>query len=464
MSEKLAKEKIGKLIVQFSIPAIIGQVVFAIYNIVDRIFIGQELGTLALSSVSVTLPIFTIIIAFGMIVGIGAASSMSLSLGKGDKKMAERIMGNAVFIYIVFNTIIMILGYTFMDEILIGAGATEAMLPISSSYMEIIYFFIGFQFIAMGLNSMIRAEGSPKKAMFIMLTGAVLNIILDYFFVFIFKWGVQGAAIATKISSVVTACIAIYHFTHSKNKLITLTWANIKPNWIIIKKILNIGFPMFILQIGVSLAATMANIKLKQYGGEMAIGAMGVINSIYVFAMMVNVGLGQGIQPLIGFNYGYQSYDRVRKILNKSLIISTFISIIIFLPVLLIPSSIVGLFSNGDIAFIDMTIRGMMFYLMGLPVLGYNIIGSGYFQSIGKPKHAGILFFLKQIVFYIGCLLVLPLFLNLDGVFLAGTIAEFLLFIILVVFLLREISLLKEAEREYEIKNFIVNPLFRVIK
>ena len=461
MNDKLAKENIWKLILQFSVPAVVGQIVFALYNIVDRMFIGQELGTVAITAVSVTLPLFTIITAFGMIVGIGTASKVSISLGQGNKALAEKVMGNAFFIFFVFNAIIMILGYTFMDEILIASGATQAMLPIASSYMKIIYFFIGFQFMAMGGNGMIRAEGSPKTAMYIMLSGAIMNIILDYIFVIILKWGVEGAAIATKISSIATACCTLYYFTRSKRRKMTLRWTAIKPDFKIIKTILSIGFPAFILQIGVSLAATFANHELKEYGGEMAIGAMGVISSIYICAMMINVGLGQGIQPLIGFNYGHKSYDRVRKILRIALVIATCISLIIFIPILFFPTSIVALFSNGDIAFVDMTVRGMRFYLMGLPVIGYNIIGSGYFQSIGKPKQAGILFFLKQIVFYMGCLYILPLFLSLDGVFLSGTIAELLLFLILAMFLFKEISVLKHAEREYENSKLKVSPLIK---
>jgi len=459
MTDRLAKENIWKLILQFSIPAVVGQVVFALYNIVDRMFIGQELGTLAISSISVTLPIFTIITAFGMFIGIGSSSKISLCLGQGRKDVAERVIGNAIFVILVFNTLIMLVGYTFMDEILRAVGATESMIPIAASYMKIIYFFIGFQFIAMGLNGMIRAEGSPKKAMIVMLSGAILNIFLDYLFVIVFKWGVEGAALATKISSILSACLTLYHFTHAKKRQLTLRWSALKPDFALIKSVLKIGFPLFILQIGVSLAASFANSELKEYGGEMAIGAMGVISSIYLFTMLVNTGITQGIQPLIGYNYGHQSYSRVRKLLRISLCIASTISLIIFIPILVAPSAIVALFSDGDVAFMEMTVRGMQFFLMGLPLVGYNIIGSSYFQSIGKPKKAGILFFLKQIIFYMGSLLILPIFLDLDGVFLSGTIAEILLFIILAVFLYKEILVLKEAEREYDINQLKINPI-----
>lgn len=463
MKDRLAKDNIWKLILEFSIPAVVGQVVFALYNIVDRMFIGQELGTLAISSISVTLPIFTIITAFGMFIGIGSSSKISLCLGQGKKDIAERVIGNALFVIFIFNAIIMIVGYIFMDDILRLVGATETMIPIAASYMKIIYFFIGFQFIAMGLNGMIRAEGSPKKAMIVMLSGAILNIFLDYLFVIVFKWGVEGAAIATKISSILSAGLTLYHFTYAKGRLLNLRWSAIKPDLALIRSVLNIGFPLFILQIGVSLAASFANSELKEYGGEMAIGAMGVISSIYLFTMLVNTGITQGIQPLIGYNYGHQSYARVRKLLRIALSIASIISMIIFIPVLFTPYSIVSLFSDGDKAFIDMTVRGMRFFLMGLPLVGYNIIGSSYFQSIGKPKKAGILFFLKQIIFYMGSLLILPLFLDLDGVFLAGTIAEILLFVILAIFLIKEITALKLAEREYDISQIQVNPILRHI-
>lgn len=452
MNEKLAKESIGKLILQFSVPAIIGQVVFALYNIVDRMFIGQTLGTMAISAVSVTLPLFTIMIAFGMLVGIGAGSRVSISLGEGRKEWAEKVLGNAVFLFAVLSALIMSVGFIYMDDILLLVGATESMLGMASSYMHIIYLAIFFNFMAFGINGIVRAEGSPRTSMYIMLSGAILNIILDFLFVIVFGYGIEGAAWATVISNFTSACCTMYHFTISKHRKISLHLNYIKPKLIIIKNILSIGFSGFILQLGASLAAVFANAALLKYGGEDAIGAMGVINSFYLFVMMINVGLGQGIQPLVGFNYGHKSYERVRSILRSSLIVATVISLIAFIPIIVIPDNLVGMFSNGDISFINLASRGMLLFLMGLPLLGYNTIGSGYFQAVGKAKQAGILFFMKQIVLYIGCLLILPIFFNLDGVFLAGSVSEFLLFIVIVLFLTREVSSLKFMEKDVELK------------
>lgn len=452
MNNDLAQEKVGKLILRYSIPAILGQLAFALYNIVDRMFIGQELGSLAISAVSITLPIFTIIISMGMLVGIGSASLVSLSLGEGDKDTAEKILGNAAFIYNVFNIIIMLVGYIFMDEILYAIGATPALIPMASEYMQIIYFFILFQFFAMGVNGLIRAEGQPKYAMRVMLVSAFMNIVLDYFFVIIFKWGVTGAALATKISTFTAACMTLYYFTKSSKRLLTLRVKYMIPSLPIIKRIFKIGFPAFILQIGVSMAAIVANHQLKEYGGEIAIGAMGVINSIYMSVMFINIGIGQGVQPIIGFNYGYKSYDRVKEVLKKSLLASSVLSFIVFIIVLLNPDSLVSLFSDGDTKFMEVTRKGMLLFSIGMPFLGFNVIGSGYFQSVGKPMESGTLFFLKQIVFYLGGILILPIFLGLDGIFLAGGIADVLLFIIILLFLSFEMKKLTKMHTSVEIK------------
>lgn len=446
MNEKLAKENICKLILQFSIPAIIGQIVFALYNVVDRMFIGQKLGTMAISSISITLPLFSIMIAFGMLVGIGAGSRISISLGEGRKEWAEKILGNAVFLYVIISAMMMFAGYFYMDEILMAVGATENMLDMASSYMSIIYSAVFFNFMAFGVNNIIRAEGSPKTAMVIMISGAVLNIILDYFFVMVFDFGITGAAWATVMSNLLSAFCTSYHLSFSRSRKISMYIRNIVPKMPIIKNILSIGFSGFILQLGASLAAVFANAALLRYGGEQAIGAMGVVNSFYLFVLMINVGLGQGVQPLIGFNYGHKSYERVRKILKIGLVFATGISLLIFIPIFVIPDILVSWFSDGDIPFIKMTSRGMQQFLLGLPLLGYNIIGSGYYQAVGKAKQAGILFFAKQIVFYIGSLAVLPLFWGLDGVFLSGTSAEVLLFVLLIFFHYREMKELRLKE------------------
>lgn len=447
MKQNLAEGNLLKLILQFSIPAIVGQLVFALYNIVDRMFIGQTLGTLAISSISVTLPLFTIITACGMLVGIGSASRVSIALGQGNKDRAEKILGNAVFLYLILNCVIMLFGYLFMDEILISMGATDNMLEMASSYMNIIYFLVIFNMLGMGLNSIIRAEGAPKIAMYVMLSGAILNIILDYFFVIVFNWGVEGAALATKISAFLAACLTVFHFTRRKNRLLTLRWVNLKPDWEIIKSILQIGFAGFFLQLSISLTVAFSNTKLKEYGGEMAIGAMGVISAVYMFVMMINIGLGQGIQPLIGYNHGHKSYDRVRGLLKRALFLGTGISILIFLPMIIFPEKIIALFTDGDQAFIDMCVRGMYFYMMGLPLVGFCVIGSGYYQSVGKPKQSGILFLLKYLVFFMGSLIVLPYFMKLDGVFFSCSVSDFMLFICVLFFLSKEIKELKKAEK-----------------
>lgn len=443
MNEILGKENIWKLILKFSIPAIVGQLVFALYNIVDRMFIGQKLGTLAISSVSVTLPLFTIIIAFGMLVGVGAASRISIALGEKNLLKAEKILGNSLFLFVLLSFSIMIIGISEMDKILYCVGATDSMIDMASSYMYIIFGSIFFNFMAFGINGIIIAEGTPRKAMYIMLFGAVVNIFLDYIFVILLDYGVKGAASATAIANMLSASITIHHFIFSKHRKINLKISNIYPNMNIVKNILSIGSSSFILQIGVSLAAIIANTALLKYGGDAAVGAMGVINSVYLFVAMVNFGIVQGVQPLLGYNYGAKLYKRVRLILKQSILLASVFSFVSFIPILFIPEKLVSLFSDGDIKFIELTVKGMFLFLLGLPIVGYNTVCSGYFQAIGKAKKASFLFFTKQIFIYSGCLVILPHFYKLDGVFLSGSVSEFILFCILIVFVYKEMNQLK---------------------
>ena len=323
---RLGEEKISKLLMEFSIPAIIGMVVNTLYNIVDRMYIGniKDIGGLALTGVGITMPIMTIIMAFGMLIGIGTSARISLKLGEHKREEAEKHLGNAFTLIIIASVLITIIGLVFMHKILGLFGASADTEIYAREYMQIIFFGTIFNMLSFGLNHSIRSDGSPKVAMLSMLIGAGTNIILDPIFIFVFGMGVRGAAIATVISQIVSTIWILYYFTKGKSNL------KIKREYLsldkaIVLSIFSIGVSPFSMQIAQSIVQVLANNALKTYGGDLAIGAMTIINSVAMIFMMPIFGLNQGSQPIIGYNYGAEKYKRVKQAVKSATIVATII-------------------------------------------------------------------------------------------------------------------------------------------
>ena len=320
----LGTEPVGKLLLKYSLPAIIGMMVNGLYNVVDRIFIGNMpgVGPLAITGLGVTMPIMTIIIAFGMLIGIGTNTNISLKLGEGKKDEAEKFLGNAVTLALIIGLTIMVIGLIFGDQILQLFGASEGSLEYAKAYVNVILLGTVFNLIAFVFNTTIRGDGNPKLSATIMVVGCVLNIILDAVFIFVLNIGIRGAALATIISQCVTALWGLAYYTKGKSNL-KLHKYNLKLNKSLVLTIAAIGAAPFAMQLAASCVQIISNNALRTYGGDLAIGAMATINSIITMVGMPIVGISQGAQPIIGFNYGCKKYDRVEKTLKLATITAT---------------------------------------------------------------------------------------------------------------------------------------------
>jgi putative MATE family efflux protein len=445
-TKQLEEGKIPSLILKFSGPAVVGMVVMSIYNIVDRIFIGRAVGSIGIAGITVGFPMMLLIMAVVMLVGIGAAALISINLGEKKKDAAEHVMGNAITIFVILSLAMMVAGLVFLAPLLRLFGASPTIMPYAIGYMRIILMGTVFQVFSFGVNNFIRAEGNPQMAMYTMLIGAILNIILDPVFIFIFGLGVAGAALATILSQAVSAIWVLSYFLTGKS-LLKFKKINFIPDFDVITRILIIGTPSFVKQLATSLIVIILNNSLLYYGGDIAISAMGVIYSVITVMLMPIFGISQGIQPIIGYNYGAKKFDRVKQTLYLAILISTVIVSAGFLGVLLLPEMFIRLFSD-EVELITIGVEGMRIFLALLPILGFQVIGANYFQAVGKPKQAIFLNLSRQVLLLIPLLIVLPRFFALRGVWLAGPVADFGASLLTAVWLVIEIRYLDKRHQE----------------
>lgn len=446
--KRLGEEPILKLLLSFSIPAIVGMVVNTLYNIIDRMYIGriEGIGPLALTGVGITMPIMTIILAFGMLVGIGTAARVSLKLGEHNKDSAEEHLGNAFTLIIIISIAITILGLMFLDPILGVFGASENTEIYARQYMQIIFIGTIVNMLSFGLNHSIRSDGSPKVAMLSMLIGAITNIILDPVFIFGFGMGVRGAAIATVISQILTTVWILQYFTVGKS-IIKLKMNNLKLKLPIIISIFSIGMSPFSMQLAASVVQVLANNSLKEYGGDLAIGAMTIISSVSMIFLMPIFGINQGSQPIIGYNYGAKQYDRVKETVKYGAIAATIIVVIGWIVTQSAPQVLIAIFNN-DPELVGIATNGIKIYLFMMPLVGFQVISSNYFQSIGKAKISMFLSLLRQVILLIPCILILPKILGLNGIWLSGAVCDGLSSLITGIIFFYSVKKLKAEEVE----------------
>lgn len=444
----LGEAPIGKLLLQYSVPAIIGMIVNALYNIVDRMFIGNipNIGSLAITGVGITMPIMTIILAFGMLIGIGATANISLNLGKGNRPTAEKLLGNAFTLSIIVGLAIAIVGTICANPILNLFGASENTLFYTKEYLNIILLGCTFNILSFSLNSTVRADGNPKMSSLTMVIGCGTNIILDYVFIFIFNLGVKGAALATIISQAITFFIILYYYTIGNSNL-KLKVENFKLKKHLVTMTFAIGIAPFATQIANSLVQVIANNALKTYGSDLAIGAMTVISSLNIVFMMPIFGINQGCQPIIGFNYGAKKYKRAKETFKYATMAACVICIIGFTIIQCFPTQIISLFNN-DPKLTNLAMRGIRIYLLMMPIVGINIVATSYYQSIGKAKVSMFVSLLRQVILLIPFTIILPKFIGLDGVWAAGACADSLSVIITLILLRKEFKQLDKMQLE----------------
>lgn len=445
-TQLLKNENINKLLIKFSIPAIVGMLVNALYNIVDRIFVGRYVGNIGIGAIFVSSTMTLILMAFAMLVGIGGNSLSSIRLGEGKKEDSEKILAHVLILAFIISTILAILGFIFLEPLLLFFGSSRKILPYSVEYTRIILLGAPLQAIGFAVNHFIRGEGNPTTAMFTMLIGAISNVVLDYIFIAIFHMGIAGAAWATIISQGISMIWVLYYFINGDSYL-KLKKENLKLKFETVKEIFSLGFAQFSMHLATSLVNIFLANSLAKYGGDLALSSMGVISSLNMLMMMPMFGINQGAQPIIGFNYGAKQYKRVRETLKKAILAATLIAIVGFVLVRTIPDKLFYIFldkkDNID-EIMSVGVRGLQIYLLMLPIIGIQVVSSNYFQATGKPIKATLLGLSRQVLILIPAILILPNFFGLDGVWGAAVVSDFLSTFIAIIFLVKDLKLMPD--------------------
>lgn len=437
-------EKISKLLWKFSLPAIIAMLVNALYNIVDRIFVGRSVGFVGIAATTVAFPIMIIMMATSMLIAIGATALISIRLGEQKKEDAEKIAGNATVLLILLPLLLAALYLAFTDPVLMLFGADQTVLPYARDFTHIIMLGSVSGSIAFGMNNFIRAEGNPRYAMLTQIIGAVINTILNYIFIFKLGLGIKGSALASISGQTISAMFVLGYYLSGRS-IIKIHLKNLKLQMPVVLRILSIGFAPFAMQIANSVQQTILNKTLMVYGGDLALSAVGIIMSIATLIFMPIVGISQGAQPLIGFNYGAKQYERVKETLMKSVFVSTIMAVIGFIVIRIWPNQIVGLFSKGDLSLTELTVHAMLTFFTLLPLIGIQILCSSYFQAVGKPVQSTLLSLSRQVLLFIPLLIILPRFWGIEGVWRTAPIADALSVLITVTVILFEMRTLPKS-------------------
>lgn len=437
----LGTEPVGKLLRQYAIPAIIAMTASSLYNMVDRIFIGQGVSALAISGLAVTFPLMNLAAAFGSLVGVGASTLISVKLGQRDYKTAQQILGNVLVLNTIIGVVFMLFALLFLDPILLFFGASEQTIGYARDYMIIILLGNPITHIYLGLNSVLRSAGHPQKAMYATIMTVVLNSILDPLFIFGFKWGIQGAAIATILSQLV-ALLWQFKLFSNKDELLHFHRGIFHLRRRIVFDSLAIGMAPFMMNLAACFIVILINNGLKSHGGDLAIGAYGIVNSVAFLFVMIVMGLNQGMQPIAGYNYGALQMNRVIGVLRKTIFYATLITTAGFLAGELVPRLIVRIFTPDE-TLTDLVVYGMRITVMFFPLVGFQMVVSNFFQSIGMAKKAIFLSLTRQVIFLIPFLLILPHFWGITGVWASLPAADFVAFVVAAIMLVSQIRKFK---------------------
>jgi putative MATE family efflux protein len=423
-SAQLGQASIPRLLLRFSLPAIVGMMAQASYNLIDRVFVGHALGSEAIAGTTVAFPFMLVVLAFGMMIGIGGTALISIRLGEGKKAEAEQVLGNVAVLLVFASLVITAAGLFWLNPILALCGASETVLPYARDYLRIIVLGTVFQTVAFGLNAAIRGEGNPKIAMLSMLISVLLNAILAPIFIFGFSWGMQGAALATVLSQAVVAVWVVSYFLGGTSVL-RFHVRNLRLNGRVCRRIVTFGSPQFAMQLAGSVLQSVLLRQLSVYGGDLAISVMGVLYAMFMMVAMPIFGVNQGAQPIIGYNYGAERFDRVKKALELAILAATGIAVVGFAVMMLFPAQVIRLFNDEDPALLALGTHAIRISTVMLPVVGFQIVSASYFQAIGKPKTAMLLMLSRQVLLLIPAALILPLFFGLDGVWIALPTSDF---------------------------------------
>jgi putative MATE family efflux protein len=420
---ELETQKIGTLLWQYSIPAIVATAAASLYNIIDRIFIGQGVGPLAISGLALTFPLMNLAAAFGALVGAGASTLVSIRLGEKRRQQAILVLGNTLLLNIILSTSFSIIVLFFLDKVLYILGASKDTLPYAREFMQVILAGNVFTHIYLGLNNIMRSSGYPRKAMITTLVAVGANLILAPLFIFVFKWGIRGAAAATVCAQFIGTMIVLFHFM-KRHSYVRFLPGYFKLKFQIIKDIFSIGMSNFLMLTTSSLIIIILNLSLAKYGGDYAIGAFGIINSLSNLFVMIVIGFNQGMQPIAGYNYGARKYQRVAQVYKRTIINASMVAAVAFILAEGFPRYIAAAFTTNN-ELINLAVIGMRITMLSFLVDGFQIVTASFFQSIGKAKISILISLLRQVLLLIPALLILPRFLGLNGVWGAIPVADF---------------------------------------
>lgn len=433
---RLETEPVGRLLWEYSVPAIVGVMVMSLYNVVDRIFIGQGIGADAISGLALTFPVMSLSAAIGMLIGVGASSRISIVLGQKNYGQAEKILGNSLILLLSFCLVYLSAFALFMDEILRAFGGSERTIPYAREFMYYILPGMLCMNLCYSFNNVMRASGYPKKAMLTMLLGAGLNLVLAPFFLFVLKMGIRGAAIATDIAMFVSMLFVMRHFIGRRSRL-RFRRGTFRLEWKIIVSIVSIGLSPFLINVAASAINALLNMELQHYGGDDAIGAFGIFNSYANLVVMLIVGLCQGMQPIVGYNFGAGHYRRMKRAFLLTAFVATVCTTIGWIGSTFLSYYIVRAFTY-DAHLISVARHGLKIAMIVFPIVGAQIVSTNLFQSLGMASKSIFLSLTRQVLFLIPLLVVLPRYWGLDGVWMAMPISDVIATVVTLALLFRQ--------------------------
>lgn len=444
---ELGTEPIGKLLKNYAVPAIIAMTASSLYNIIDSIFIGHGVGPLAIAGLAVTFPLMNLSAAFGTLVGVGATTLISVLLGQKNYAIANKVLGNVVILNVVIGLAFMTAALVFLDPILYFFGASENTIVYAREYMQIILAGNAITHLYLGLNSVLRASGQPKMAMFLTILSVLINTAVAPVLIFGLGMGISGAAIATVLAQTVSLAVILKHFSN-KNGVLHFSRKIFRVDWRIAKDSLAIGLAPFLMNSAACIVTLFINQQLKKYGGDLAIGAYGIVNRISFLFIMINMGFNQGMQPIAGYNYGRRNYTRVKAVMWKTVKYATAVTCTGFLIALLFPRQAVSIFTS-DPQLIEFASKGLRMLTLAFPFVGFQMVSSNFFQCLGMVNKAILLSMSRQILFLIPCVYILPLMFGNIGVWVSFPIADFAAFVIAAILMagiLRKFRRLKDGD------------------
>lgn len=442
----LGTEPIHTLLIRYAVPAIIAMTAASLYNMVDSIFIGQGVGPMAITGLALTFPLMNLAAAFGSLVGVGAATLISVKLGQKDYTTAQCVLGNVLVLNIILGLAFTLVVYPLLTPILYFFGGSEATMSYATDYMEIILFGNIITHLYFGLNAVLRASGHPQQAMYATIFTVVVNALLDPLFIYVFEWGIRGAAIATVTAQLLSMLWQIYFFSNP-NRLLHFHRGVFKLKRRIVVDSLAIGLSPFLMNTAACFIVILINQGLKRYGGDLAIGAYGIVNRLVFITIMIVMGFNQGMQPIAGYNYGARLYPRVDRVLKLTILCATCVTTFGFLIGELFPATVVGIFTS-DSELITRSARGLRITVIFFPIIGFQMVTSNFFQSIGMASKSIILSLSRQLLILLPCLLILPLFFQEEGVWYSMPVSDLLASLIALFMLLRQFKQFKQHPSE----------------